>query len=631
MDVVSLQAPGADAVRLLADIGGTNARFALETGPGQFEQARVLPCADYPHLQAAVEAYLAQTGRPRLRHAAIAIANPVDGDRVRMTNHHWEFSIEATRRALGFETLLVVNDFTALAMSLPHLKTGQYVQIGGGAPQAKGVIGLVGAGTGLGVSGLIPTEDGWISLGSEGGHVSFAPSDPLELAVLQFAQRELGHVSAERLISGPGLALIYRALAAIDGLEAAPLEPAAITELARNAAAGPDNARCAASLRVFSGLLGGMAGNVALTLGALGGVYLGGGVVPKLGELFDQALFRARFEAKGRFASYLARIPTYLITTEHPAFLGVSAILSDELRRRSGESQLLDRIRQLQPTLSQAERRVAAAVLEQARTVVNAPVAEIARLAQVSEPTVIRFCRTLGFAGLPEFKLRLATGMTGTIPVSHSEVELGDTAAQFGVKVMDNTISAMLQARENLNVAALEQAITRLQGAQRVDIYAVGQWAVVAHDAQSKFLRLGLPTLAHTDTYLQKFTAAQLGPDDVMLVLSRTGTPSELLSAVEQAQRAGATVMAITRAGSPLARMADVALETDPHLETHEAYMPMISRIIHLALIDILAVGLSVRQAQGAMMRHDGPSAPRLPLALTAHTELVAPLALDSE
>jgi glucokinase len=141
----------------------------------------------------------------RLHHGALALANPVDGDYVRMTNRPWEFSTDAVRRELGFDTLLVVNDFTALAMAIPGLKPSDLMQVGGGKPVPGAVLGVLGPGTGLGVSGGIPTVDGFITLGSEGGHVNFAPSDEREFAILQTAWREWQHVSNERLISGPGM------------------------------------------------------------------------------------------------------------------------------------------------------------------------------------------------------------------------------------------------------------------------------------------------------------------------------------------------------------------------------------------------------------------------------------------
>jgi len=317
-----------DGPRLLADIGGTNARFALESAPGVLEAVEVLACADHPTLAAAMRAYLdgqAQSGRPR--HAAIAIANPVTGDHVRMTNHHWEFSIEALRSDVGLATLVVVNDFTALARSLPHLRAEDKQQIGGGAAVAGAALGLLGAGTGLGVSGLVPCGSSWTALQSEGGHVTFAPANATEVKILEHAWTEFEHVSAERLLSGVGLELLYRALAKIRGQADAGL---AAPEITRRALAG-DCALCDEVVETFCAMLGTVAGNLAITLGAQGGIYIGGGIVPRLGERFARSSFRSRFEHKGRFASYLSQVPTWVITAEYPAFLGVSAILAERL------------------------------------------------------------------------------------------------------------------------------------------------------------------------------------------------------------------------------------------------------------------------------------------------------------
>lgn len=313
--------------RLLADIGGTNARFAIEWGPRQTDQVCVLACADFADLEAVMRAYLAQINLSHIDHAAIAIANPIDGDQVKMTNHHWCFSIEATRRALNLETLLVVNDFTALAMSLPYLDESEKLQIGEGEARQHSVIGLVGAGTGLGVSGLIPYQHTWMPLNSEGGHRSFAPNDALETQILQWMWQEFSHVSAERLASGPGIAYLYRALADIYDVSVGNLQPQQIVQRARS---GDDLSL--QTIQVFSQILGGVAGDLALTLGSFGGVYIGGGVVNQLDNLFDRESFRERFVNKGRFADFLAKIPTYLITAQYPAFLGISALLQNHLQ-----------------------------------------------------------------------------------------------------------------------------------------------------------------------------------------------------------------------------------------------------------------------------------------------------------
>ncbi|MBC3933781.1 glucokinase [Undibacterium sp. CY7W] len=312
---------------LLADIGGTNARFAIETAHGELQAVKVLPCAAYPSLEDALHSYLHDAaslaaGAHQLRHAGIAIANPIHGDQVRMTNHHWEFSISATRHQFGLERLDVVNDFTALALSLPHLQPHQYFQVGGHQALAGSAIGLLGAGTGLGVSGLIPAGERWLPLHSEGGHASFTPANAKEVAILEFAWREFPHVSAERLLSGPGLVLIYRALAELLQAAVAPLEAPDILQrgLQRECAI------CSEVLSTFCEMLGTMAANLAVTLGARAGIYIGGGIVPRLGDYLLQSGFRARFEDKGRFRDYLAAIPVYVITEAYPALIGLSAL-----------------------------------------------------------------------------------------------------------------------------------------------------------------------------------------------------------------------------------------------------------------------------------------------------------------
>lgn len=320
--------------RLLADIGGTHARFALAAADGALTASMVLPCADHPTFESAIRHYLAAQESPAVRDAAIAIANPVDGDAIRMTNHHWAFSIEATRRALGFDTLLLLNDFTALALALPLLDARELLPIGGGARRPDMTIGLVGPGTGLGVSGLVRCGPRWQALASEGGHTSFAPVDDREAAILTVVRRDFPHVSSERLISGPGLVLIHDALRVLQGLPKQPITPAAIAAAAQSA----DCAICVETAEAFSGMLGSFAGSLALTLGAFGGIYLGGGVIAGLGSAFDRDFFRSRFEAKGRFAGYLARIATVQITAVNPALRGVAAALADHLNddRRRG-------------------------------------------------------------------------------------------------------------------------------------------------------------------------------------------------------------------------------------------------------------------------------------------------------
>lgn len=325
-------ASGADP-RLLADIGGTNARFAWQAGPGaEIEAAETLPCADHATMADALRFYLGHLGRGTPRSCSIAIANPVVGDRVTMTNHHWTFSIAALKAKLGFERLLVINDFTALALALPALEANERRQIGGTSPpRADSAIGLIGPGTGLGVSGLLPDgRGGWVPLQGEGGHVSLAGTTAREHAVLAEIERRHGHASAERAVCGQGLVEIYRALVTIDRPhEAATLLTAA--EVATTALREGD-AACVEALSLFCAFLGSAAGNLALTLGAQGGVYIGGGIVPRLGEWFDRSPFRARFEAKGRFTGLLATIPVYVIDArQSPAFRGAARALDADV------------------------------------------------------------------------------------------------------------------------------------------------------------------------------------------------------------------------------------------------------------------------------------------------------------
>ena len=587
----------ADGPRLLADIGATHARFALETAPGVLRQTAVLRCDDYGGIVPLLNAYLDEHGGERIAHAAFAMANPISGDLVRMTNRDWQFSTDEVRRTMGWSTLLIVNDFTALAMALPGLGAGDVLQVGGGKPAPHAVAGVLGAGTGLGVSGVIPTADGFITLGSEGGHVNFAPADEREFAILQYAWREWPHVSNERILSGPGMELVYRALAERNGVQAPARTAAEIVSCALE----DHDALCLEVLECFAGMLGGAAANLAVTLGAFGGIFIGGGIVPRIAQWFATSPFRARFEAKGRFTDYLAQIPTYVIMTPNPALRGVSTILSEHLRGRSGANTLMERVQHLQHELSPAEQRVATLVLEHPRKVLSEPIAEIARLADVSQPTVIRFCRSLGFQGLAEFKLKFAGSLTGSIPVRHSQVRMSDSTHDLSAKVIDNTVSAILKFRDGLDVHAIDRAIELLRRANKVEFYAMGNARVVALDGQHKFFRFRIPTTAHGDAHLFQLAAELLKPNDVVIAISTAGQAPELLSAVDAARQAGASVIAITSSKSALAKKANVCLAVD-HTEDSTTFLSMISRILQLLLIDIMAVGISL----GAQAEQDG-------------------------
>lgn len=317
-----------DIIRLVADIGGTNARFALLYSNDRTPaQEQVLPCADYPDPVAAIEQYLSQVGSVRPQEAALALATPVTGDRVKMTNHVWAFSLEETRSRVGLDRLLALNDFTAQAMAVPHLDAADLHAIGQGESVPGTPIGVIGPGTGLGVSGLIPAAEQWIPLQGEGGHVTFSPSTEREIEILKLVREHFEHVSAERLVSGSlgfgapdRIGSLHRAIAMLHGFQPSPLSAAEIVERARSGVSEV----CIEVVDTFCSMLGTAAGNLALTLGARGGVYIAGGIVPRLGDLFDRSPFRQRFEQKGRFDDYMARIPTYVVKASHPALLGLA-------------------------------------------------------------------------------------------------------------------------------------------------------------------------------------------------------------------------------------------------------------------------------------------------------------------
>ncbi|NOT64660.1 MAG: glucokinase [Methylotenera sp.] len=309
----------APPIRLVADIGGTNARFALLDQAGMPTQIHVLTCIDYPDIGAAIKAYVTMVGKQPTA-AVIAIATPITGDRIAMTNHHWSFSVQTLKAELGFTSLVFINDFAALALSLPALTSKDLVQIGGGYAVPNEPIGVIGPGTGLGVASLVKSGSFWQALAGEGGHVTLAAANDFEAEIIAALRHRIGHVSAERILSGPGLVLLRETIGLLRNEVVEPITP---KEIAQRMLAGSD-ALCHEAVTVFCAMLGTVAGNLALTLGARGGIYLGGGILPQLSTFFAQSPFRTRFEEKGRFASYLAAIPCYVIHAETPALIGAS-------------------------------------------------------------------------------------------------------------------------------------------------------------------------------------------------------------------------------------------------------------------------------------------------------------------
>ncbi|GII57211.1 glucokinase [Planotetraspora thailandica] len=305
---------------LVADIGGTNARFGLVTElGGPPENVAVLNVAKHPSLADAVAAYLADhAGGVRPGAACLAIAGPVENDRYRLTNAGWSGSVTE----LGIPHVDLLNDFEALAVSLPHLAGHDLVPLGGPPPIPGMMKAVLGPGTGLGVGGLVPVGDGWAPVPGEGGHVSVPAVTDLEMEIVRALRADgLPYVDAEHLLSGPGLVRLHRGLSLVRGVAPEETSPSRIVE--------SDDALSVETVEIFLALLGGFAGNVALTLGAHGGVYIGGGVLPRIAERAKGSDFRARFETTApALSDYVGAIATSLIVAEQPALVGAAAWLS---------------------------------------------------------------------------------------------------------------------------------------------------------------------------------------------------------------------------------------------------------------------------------------------------------------
>ncbi len=312
---------------LVGDVGGTNARLALcDVDTGEISHIHTYSGDDYETLERVIRHFL--TGQKlEVSEACIAIACPITEDWVEMTNHTWAFSIKAMKESLALSKLEIINDFTAVSMAIPMLTAKDVIQFGGTEPIADRPIAIYGAGTGLGVSHLIHVDKRWLSLAGEGGHVDFAPNSAEEDAILTVLREELGHVSAERVLSGPGLVNLYRAIVKADQRLPENLKPKQVTERALEDACTD----CRRALSLFCVLMGRFGGNLALNLGTFGGVYIAGGIVPRFLDFFRASGFRAAFEDKGRFKSYLTDIPVYLISHEQPGLLGAGAYLRQKM------------------------------------------------------------------------------------------------------------------------------------------------------------------------------------------------------------------------------------------------------------------------------------------------------------
>jgi RpiR family carbohydrate utilization transcriptional regulator len=259
---------------------------------------------------------------------------------------------------------------------------------------------------------------------------------------------------------------------------------------------------------------------------------------------------------------------------------------------------MLDRIRASLPSLAPAEQRVGKLVLQDPRAFANLPVTQLADRAHVSKPTVVRFCRSVGYDGLSDFKLKLAGSVSEGVPFIHRSVDADDKTTDVMVKVIDNTVAAFLKYRNDASASALDKAVQALaqthSTGKRIEFYGVGNSGIVAQDAQHKFFRLGMNTIAYSDGHMQVMSATMLGQGDCVVVISNSGRTRDLMDACDIAKKRGATTIVITASGSPLATAGQIHLTAD-HPESYDRYSPMVSRLLHLLIIDILATTVALR------------------------------------
>ena len=310
---------------LIADIGGTNARFAIAgQTPGCFDRLEVLQCADYEAVDLALAAYLDIQSIDHLDGICIAAAGPIQNQTIQMTNNHWFINMSELEHKFGTESSRLLNDFEAISYALPQLSEDQLICIGEPCELPTGDnfnLGIIGPGSGLGVGALIRREGTDYSLLTEGGHAGFSPENSFQVQILEDLFKKYNRVSNERLLSGPGLINIYQALCHLD---AVPYKDISAGEIGRLAAEGQDE-QCSQTLALFFEILGQVAGDVVLTQAAFDGVFIGGGISQRYPNQLLESKFRAGFENKGRHSHLLEATPTWLITETSPGLIGASS------------------------------------------------------------------------------------------------------------------------------------------------------------------------------------------------------------------------------------------------------------------------------------------------------------------
>lgn len=304
---------------LVADIGGTNARFAISDADGALQELRVLHAASFPKIDEAITAYFADLKRPRPSQACFAVACPAKGPEIKLTNSSWRFVKAELCRKFQFERFVVINDFEALAASVPILQGPQLAELRPGTADPASVSLVIGPGTGLGVGAFVPAgKSAWAVISGEGGHIGFAPNTEEEVRLWRRMREKYGRVSAERVLNGAGLVNIYRFMADEAGQQAGEIDA---PEISRRALAGEETAVNA--VLMFFDMLGSVTGDLALAFGSRAGIFIGGGITPKLLEFARRSNFIERFLDKGRIAAILQSMPIWVILEERAALYGV--------------------------------------------------------------------------------------------------------------------------------------------------------------------------------------------------------------------------------------------------------------------------------------------------------------------
>lgn len=317
---------------LVGDVGGTNARFLIYNHENTTVWQGKFVAEHYSAFEDAIAQALKDAGVDHVTAALFAVACPVDGDQISLTNNSpWTFSQQAVKNQFGFEHLWVINDFAAMAHSLPVIPPDELLHVGGPKEASRRCKIVVGPGTGLGVAGLLPTPVGWQVISTEGGHANFAPGDDEEIALMKSLWKKFQPVSREEILSGRGLLNLYHAMQDVHGGGESLTLPAQVTQSALE----KREPLAVATLNKFCGILGSVAGDIALGMGSLGGVYITGGIVPRFPEFFAQSPFRQAFENKYRYQNYLAAIPTWLVQADEPGLLGAKAALAQLLQQHN--------------------------------------------------------------------------------------------------------------------------------------------------------------------------------------------------------------------------------------------------------------------------------------------------------